>query len=247
VISINFNYANKFLCKLFFYFLALHFLLFFFLTPAHAVGIKMDRTRIVYYAGVKGEKLGVKNTSNHAWLVQASVVDRSGKEDDSMFVTPPLFRLEPLGENFLRVVSLDEERRPSDRESLKFMYINAIPSSSPLKSADSQLAVGIAMSIKIFLRPESLASPGEKVWKSITWYKDRQALKGCNTSPYFLSFNRLTFNGESMDLNNVPSMLSPFECVFYGGQGEVKDVHWSLINDYGGDSGWYAGKVSEFG
>ncbi|TXE24854.1 molecular chaperone [Serratia marcescens] len=217
-----------------------------FLAPpfVQAGGISADKTRVVFYSGSKGESLGVKNTTNHSWLVQASVQDDEGEPDNTMFITPPLFRLESNGANFLRIIHAGGNN-VTERELLRYVYIKAIPSSEPIDNVASQFAVGVGMRIKMFLRPALMARPGEKTWKGIRWYNDKHTISGCNTTPYYVSFNRLTFDDSPMDLNTVPSMLPPFKCETYSGQGWVKNVHWSLIDDYGGDTGWFEGRVTE--
>ncbi|HCC3327910.1 TPA: molecular chaperone [Salmonella enterica] len=207
---------------------------------AHAAGISLNRTRVVFSGGEKAESLGIRNTTGHVWLVQVRVLDAEGKDDPSMVVTPPLFRLEAKGQNSVRILSTDGGKGlPENRESLKYVDVSAIPSSEKMSDASSQLVVGVGMRIKVFWRPASLSEPDKKVFSGLSWSRDGTGVRVCNGSAYYLSFNRLELDGRLMDLNRVPSMVAPGGCERYPGTGVVSHVRWSVINDYGGDSGWF--------
>lgn len=218
----------------------------FFMMTAFAAGISIDRTRVVFNSNDKNHSVGVINTSSVPWLVQARILDQNGQRQGALFITPPLFRLEPSGKNVIRIVSTGAEGIfPSDREDIRYLHIDAVPSSSPSEK-DSQLAVGVGMTIKVFMRPVSLDEPGKKNWESIRWYyTSGLGVKGCNTSPYYLSFNRLAFDERSIDLNANPSMLPPYQCIVFGEKLSVKKIHWSFINDFGGDSGLFSAILSK--
>lgn len=205
-----------------------------------AEGISLNRTRVVFSGGEKAESLGIRNSSGHVWLVQARVLDAEGRNDPSMVVTPPLFRLEAQGQNSVRILSTNDGKGlPENRESLRYIDVSAIPSSEKMSDANSQLVVGVGMRIKVFWRPAILPEPDKKVFSSLEWRHDGDGISGCNGSAYYLSFNRLEINGRLVDLNREPSMVAPAGCVHYPGGGRNSRIRWSVINDYGGDSGWF--------
>lgn len=214
-------------------------------SEVQAEGISLNRTRVVFSAGEKTESLGIRNSSGHVWLVQTRVLDAEGKNDSSMVVTPPLFRLEAQGQNNVRILStIDGKSLPKNRESLRYIEVSAIPSSEKMSDANSQLVVGVGMRIKVFLRPAILSEPDKKVFASLEWLHDGDGTRGCNSSAYYLSFNRLEINGRLVDLNREPSMVAPGECVHYPDGGHNSHIRWSVINDYGGDSGWFESHIA---
>ncbi|MEI9745963.1 molecular chaperone [Enterobacter ludwigii] len=207
---------------------------------AYPAGISLNRTRVVFSGGEKAESLGIKNTSGQVWLVQVRALDAEGRDDRSMVVTPPLFRLEAGGQNSVRILSTDGGKGlPDDRESLKYIEVSGIPSSDKNGDTGSQMVVGVGMRIKVFWRPEALTEPGKKAFGSLNWHRDGKGIQACNTSAYYLSFNRLEMGGRLLDLNRVPSMVAPGACQRYPDAGPGSRVRWSVIDDYGGDSGWF--------
>ncbi|PIJ75376.1 hypothetical protein BL250_09195 [Erwinia sp. OLTSP20] len=212
---------------------------------ATAAGISLNKTRVVFSAGARSVQLGVSNSAESAWLVQVRPLDSQGKVSAGMVATPPLFRVEPYGSNTLRILSTgDGDGFARDRESLGYVEVSAVPASAMTSASSSALAISVSMRIKLFWRPASLAEPAAADWKSVTWHRRGGVLRACNPSPYYLSFNRLMFDGRLISLNRAPSMLAPRSCERYPEAGEVRQVRWSVINDYGGDSGWYDASVT---
>lgn len=207
---------------------------------SYAAGVGLNKTRVIFSNGERSAALGVNNTSNTPWLVQVGVRDERGQDDPNMVVTPPLFRLEANSQNNLRILSTDKGVGfPLDRESVRYVQVAAIPSSAEAMDTHSQLAVAVSFNIKLFWRPNALPEPGEKAYQNVKYEVVNGGLRACNGSPYYLSFNRLVVNGTAIDLNRAPSMLPPFECVQYPHVNAAKQIRWSMINDYGGDSGWF--------
>lgn len=214
-------------------------------SSGYTAGISLNRTRVVFSDGEKAESLGIRNSSGHVWLVQVRALDAEGKDEHTMVVTPPLFRLEANGQNSVRILSTDGGKGlPEDKESLKYIDVSAIPSSDRNAEADSQMVVGVGMRIKVFWRPKGLAEPDKNAFSNIVWHRDGRGVTGCNGSSYYLSFNRLEMNGQLLDLNKAPSMVAPGACEHYSVSVNPGRIRWSVINDYGGDSGWFEGKVS---
>ncbi|MBH3035785.1 molecular chaperone [Serratia marcescens] len=208
-------------------------------STAEAAGISLNRTRVVLSGSDKAESLGIRNSAAQAWLVQVRILDAQGNPDYSMVVTPPLFRLEANGQNYVRLLPVNGNRGlVSDKETLKYVEVNAVPSSSAAVGNEAQMAVGVGMRIKLFQRPASLPEPDKEMFRKIAWSRDINGLQGCNHSPYYISFRRLEINGRLMNLNQVPSMIGPGACERYPRIKNVNRIRWSAINDYGGDSGW---------
>ncbi|HHL0957634.1 TPA: molecular chaperone [Serratia marcescens] len=205
-----------------------------------AGGVGLNKTRVIFSNGERAESLAVKNNAAAPWLVQVRVLGEHEQDERSMVVTPPLFRLEANGQNNLRILSVDNGAGfPTDRESLRYVQVTAIPSSSQAKDAVSALAVAVGFRIKLLWRPKALPEPGKKAFQNVKYQRQGTGVQACNGTPYYLSFNRLEMEGKSIDLNRSPSMLPPFGCVQYPNMGAVNRIRWSLINDYGGDSGWF--------
>ncbi|WP_158233091.1 MULTISPECIES: fimbrial biogenesis chaperone [unclassified Erwinia] len=132
------------------------------------------------------------------------------------------------------------------QEEIGYLRVTAIPPADIPASVGSgtrgQLGVSVENIIKLIWRPRALTVPGAEVFRNVHFQTVPQGIKACNPGRYYLSFNRLRVDGALLDLNALPSMLAPGECVLYPVKGNT--VSWSVIDDYGGDSGEYSATLS---
>ncbi len=114
----------------------------------------------------KESSIGISNPDEINYLVQ-SWVDTGLKKDDKapFLITPPLFRLNAKEDNVLRVVRTGGNM-PEDRESLYWLNIKAIPSSSHEEGVNT-LQIAINTRIKLLYRPASIKGKPEEV--QINW------------------------------------------------------------------------------
>jgi fimbrial chaperone protein len=55
-----------------------------------------------------------------------------------------------------------------------------------------------------------------------------------NPTPYFQSFAQFSVDGKDVELDRIPSMVSPFGELEFQTKGAVHSVTWRVMNDYGG-------------
>lgn len=88
------------------------------LTTAHAGGIGLGATRIIYPQGDKQISLPITNSSqSNAFLVQSWVANADQSKSTDFIVTPPLFVMHPKKENTIRIMYAGPDL-PKDRESV---------------------------------------------------------------------------------------------------------------------------------
>ncbi|WP_254921081.1 fimbrial biogenesis chaperone [Photorhabdus luminescens] len=215
--------------------------------PSQAAGISLNKTRVIFSQGARAQTLTVVNTTSQAWLVQVRITGDQEKTAPAFVVTPPLFRLEANSQNSLRILpTFNRPPFPMDRESLGYVQMNAIPATQPVtdEPVRDQMSMSVGMRIKFFWRPHSLPMLPEKAYGRLRFQSQPDGIKACNPTPYFLSLDSLTLDGQALDLNRYPSMIAPQDCVTYAGQEGKKSVSWSMINDYGGASNLFTAKVA---
>ncbi|NDL00730.1 fimbrial biogenesis chaperone [Photorhabdus laumondii] len=211
-----------------------------------AAGISLNKTRVIFTQGERAQTLTVVNTTPQAWLVQVRIMEDQEKTAPAFVVTPPLFRLEANSQNSLRILpTFNQPPFPVDRESLGYVQMNAIPATQPVtdESVREQASMSVGMRIKFFWRPRSLPLLPEAAYGQLRFQSQPDGIKACNPTPYFLSLDSLTLDGQALDLNRYPSMIAPQDCVTYVGQVSQSSVSWSMINDYGGASNLFTAKV----
>ncbi|WP_118985125.1 fimbrial biogenesis chaperone [Photorhabdus sp. CRCIA-P01] len=215
--------------------------------PCQAAGLSLNKTRVIFTQGERAQTLTVVNTTPQAWLVQVRITENQEKTAPAFVVTPPLFRLEANSQNSLRILpAFNRPPFPMDRESLGYVRMNAIPATQSVtdEPVRDQASMSVGMRIKFFWRPRDLPMLPEEAYGQLRFQSQPDGIKACNPTPYFLSLDSLTLDGQALDLNRYPSMIAPQDCVTYVGQGGKKSVSWSMINDYGGASNLFTAKVA---
>ncbi|MDR4898903.1 molecular chaperone [Yersinia kristensenii] len=128
---------------------------------------------------------------------------------------------------------------PTDRETLFYLSVLAIPAQTekPLaQSEPAQLSMGFRFTIKLFYRPEGLKPSPELAACQLRVSRADNAIKIENPTPYFQTLGRLTFNQRPVNLNATSSMLSPMSSQRYPTSTAITQVEWQTITDYGGFS-----------
>jgi len=194
-------------------------------------GVALGTTRVIYPAGKKQAQLSVTNSDEHStYLIQSWVENAQSIKDASFVITPPLFAMQGKKENTLRIIDATNGQLPQDRESLFWINVKAIPSMDKSKIADNTLQLAIISRIKLFYRPEKLATSVDKAPEQLIFRRNANTLTLINPTPYYLTVTEL--NAGTRLLENI--MVPPI------GESTVKlpadsgsKITYSTINDYG--------------
>ncbi|GHL17171.1 hypothetical protein ECZU24_00120 [Escherichia coli] len=94
-----------------------------------AGGFGLGSTRLVYPSDSQQITLSVQNGgANTSYLIQSWIDDnQSSKKSQDFVVTPPLFMLPTRKEASLRIMFIGKSQLPTDRETLFWMNVKAIP------------------------------------------------------------------------------------------------------------------------
>lgn len=219
-----------------------------FAAPPDPKGISFYVLRVVYPASAnKGVTLTVNNKSAAPYLMQSWVrpVDQQTGDVDMndnghtkmpFIVTPPLARLEANNELTLRI-RRNGEPLPSDRESVFFIAMKAIPAKAPSDTSTptGQMAVTVVSNMKLFYRPEGLAKRAvAEVAPQLRFHRSGNTLIADNPTPYWLTFSTLKIGGIALDKPALRLMVPPKGQRRYALSGPAKGgVEWQLIDEDG--------------
>jgi len=206
-------------------------------------GVNINGTRLIYHGDKKEASINVRSGADdkYPYLIQ-SFVDNKGPKGDQpegegklpFTVIPPLFRLEPGKVNAVRVIRTGNDF-PSDRESVYWLDIKAIPANDPKEDGKNVLRFSLKNRIKIYYRPAGLESPTLEAYKAISFKMSGKDLVVTNPTPWFLTFYKLNVGSSLVDTKFT--MVAPRATHTYkipaGASGKVT---WSYINDYGAAS-----------
>ncbi|WP_170692593.1 molecular chaperone, partial [Escherichia coli] len=100
---------------------------------------------------------------NTSYLIQSWVDDsKTEKKSQDFVITPPLFMLPTRKEASLRIMFLGKTNLPTDRETLYWMNVKAIPPTDEKNTQKNTLQLALQNKIKLFYRPENLpVQPGK--------------------------------------------------------------------------------------
>lgn len=211
--------------------------------PAYA-GIKLNKTRVIFYEKKNQANVTFVNTDKDNYLVEAAVIDtKTGKISDSFMVIPPIFRSEGGKSNVLKIIKRKKEE-VSDRESDYKLVLNAIPASERgTNEKTAKISFSLGFAIKLFYRPMSLKSSSSDAYKYLTFHKKDGVVIARNNSEYNISLSQLILGRQRINLNTQPSMIRPFSSVIFKSTEVASEARWRLIDDFGGQSKEYRTKI----
>lgn len=154
-------------------------------------------------------------------------------------VTPPLARMEANGELTLRI-RRNGEPLPSDRESVFFISMKAIPAQAPPEktAATGKMVLTVTNNMKVFYRPDGLEKRAvADAAPKLRFRQQGDVLVADNPTPYWLTFSRLDVGSHSLDKKQLRLMVPPKGQQQYrlpaGTRGAVS---WKLIDEDGWDT-----------
>lgn len=205
------------------------FLLFFTLITTAYAGVIIGGTRFIYNEGVKDVSILIENLDEIAYLIQSWIDDGENNPQSFFSITPSLFKLPAENINTLRIF-LTENTLPDNRESLFWLNIKNIPD---VKFKENSLQIAFRSQMKLIYRPSSLKDVDfNNEQKKMIWSKTKKTLTVKNPTPYYINFQRISFNGKN--LKNV-TYVAPFSSSSFSINDPILHgtIKWELINDYG--------------
>ena len=201
------------------------------LSSAAISGVEIGGTRLIYNSSGSQAAISVSNPDNTPYLIQSWVSSNENSDDgDSPFITtPPLFKLNPHAQNSVRVMLIGNSV-PQDRESVYWLNIKSIPSSSA--DAKNELLIAVKSKMKVFYRPSGLKGDPSLAYQQLTFSVSDGKLNVHNPSPYSVSLYHVKVNGKELA---KPPMVLPFQTLSLS-QSALNggEISWRAINDFGG-------------
>lgn len=179
-----------------------------FISAAAISGVEIGGTRLIYNGNSSQAAISVKNPDNKLYLIQSWVSKNENSDDDNNFsTTPPLFKLNPHSQNSVRVMLIGKNL-PTDRESVYWLNIKTISSSSP--DAKNELLIAVKSKMKLFYRQQGLKGDLSQAYQQLKFSSEAGKLHIHNPSPFSVSLYKLKVNGKKL---SKPPMVLPFQTV----------------------------------
>lgn len=196
-------------------------------------GVTVGGTRLIYDANKKEASLPLYNPDkNTPYLIQSWVenLQTNNSQKTPFIITPPLFRLDAQQESSLRVMYTGG--LPADRESMFWLNIKSIPSTS--RADINRLLITVRARIKLIYRPAGLTGKADEAYKALIFSQQGPLLNITNPTPYYITFYSLKVGGKEV---TAADQIAPKESVKLPlAEGMSGKVQWQAITDYGGIS-----------
>lgn len=202
-------------------------------STAHAGGVALGATRVIYPQNEKQVSLPVINTAdNMSFLVQSWISNANGSKATNFIVTPPLFVMKAKKETKLRII-YNGPMLPQDRESVFYVNSKAIPSVPKESLQGNTLQIATQSVIKLFMRPQGLPSRAADAPKTLRCQFGNGNLSITNPSPYYVTLVQFNVAGKKLPNN----MVAPKSTLTVSDGGVSHGaVHFATINDYGANT-----------
>lgn len=210
-------------------------------------GLRFSTARIVYPEGEKGGAYAeLENGSTAPYLIQswlASVDPDTGSPSElrpegveaPFMVTPPLTRLAP-GERYRwRIQRVNEGRLPTDKESVFYVALKAIPTTDKQGSQAGEFVLSPVIYLKMLYRPQSIAGVTlDNAVSQLHFERQGEYVVVKNPTPLFMTFASLQIGTYSLPDTEFNKMVPPFgQQRYFLPRHANGDVFWRVLNEYG--------------
>ncbi|MBN8923161.1 MAG: molecular chaperone EcpD [Rhodanobacter sp. 68-29] len=216
-------------------------------TAAAHANVVIGNTRVVFPAQPGEVTVRLSNKGDHPALVEAWI-DRGNPESTPdnasapFLITPPLFRMEPLKDQNLRIIyTAGSQPLPTDRESVFWLNVLEVPPkpNDPQSAGRNYLQFAIRSRLKLFYRPANLPGDPTKAPDHLVFALHGTTLDVRNPTPYYVTIGSISFAADGKPLDGVDGMVAPLGELHLPLKGLAKApaagaaITFVTINDYG--------------
>ncbi|WP_307743169.1 fimbria/pilus periplasmic chaperone [uncultured Pantoea sp.] len=173
-------------------------------------------SRIIYPGNALSVDVQLKNNDNipyviQAWFDNGNMDSQPGDKSDVPFIiTPPLFRIQPLTGQVLRIRFTPEASLPQDRETVYwFNSLQIPPANIQGESGRNSIVLMLRNRMKLFYRPTAIGQPGD-IFSGIKITAKKEGIEINNTQPWFFSLTDVTLKTADKKIACDADMIAPF-------------------------------------
>ncbi|MGK3141324.1 fimbria/pilus periplasmic chaperone [Pantoea sp. C2G6] len=173
-------------------------------------------SRIIYPGNALSVDVQLKNNDSipyvmQAWLDNGNINSQPDDKSDVPFIlTPPLFRIQPLTGQLLKIRLLPEVSLPQDRETLYwFNSLQIPPGNIQTESGRNAIFLMLRNRMKLFYRPKAIGQP-VNVFKDIKITVRKEGVEINNTQPWYLSLTEVAIKTAGKKTACAADMIAPF-------------------------------------
>ena len=173
-------------------------------------------SRIIYPGNALSVDVQLRNNDKipyviQTWFDNGNVDSQPGQKSDAPFiVTPPLFRIQPLTGQVLRIRFTPEVSLPQDRETVYwFNSLQIPPANIQGESGGNSMVLMLRNRMKLFYRPREIGQPGD-IFDGIKITVKQDGVEINNAKPWFLSLTDVAIKTAGKKTDCEADMIAPF-------------------------------------
>lgn len=183
------------------------FLLFLFTRNAES-SIIIGGNKIYFFESRESLDVSVRNVSNQTYLLISRIVseeERFSFENKILakkfIVIPPAVSVHRQGERILRITKGNIKSLPSDRESMHYLSVTAIPDGNVIENS---VQIAVRTWVKLIYRPLGLT---QSRTPDVKFKREKGQVIAKNTTPYYTFLSEVNVNGKEYESSIT---LEPF-------------------------------------
>lgn len=151
-----------------------------FLAPkAVASGMTPDAPVVIIDEGTGEASINITNTTQYPSLLVSTIKKLTGDDEDIVFLTPPIARVEPGDTQLVRFILQSDT--PLSTQRLRRVTFQGVP--SQIQSATPQVNITLSQNLPVVINPKGLKKDLTP-WTHIKWTMADDKLTATNPSPY---------------------------------------------------------------
>ncbi|EFR6822102.1 fimbrial chaperone [Salmonella enterica] len=211
-----------------------------FISTQSMAAFTLNGTRIIFDGGNKNTSFEVTNHSPDTWGGQVWIDNVSMAADTvALIPAPTFFKVNGNQKQVVRILDVNDDLLPKDRESLFYLNVQEIPPAP--REGQSVLSLAMNTQVKLIYRPKSLVVGRASAEKKLRLENRGEVSVLVNPTPYYFAVVALhrgssekgpVIKIKSSDMKAL-STMAPYSEVSLGQRIQLP-VTVEAIDDYGG-------------
>lgn len=199
---------------------------------------QLDGTRYIFPSNQNAISIKIENKDKKVYGGQSWIDTTTGNADMGAFiVSPGFFKIAPHDTQVLRVMKVNGQKFPTDRESISIFNAQEIP---PVSDIPNALSLAVNSRVKIIYRPQDLIKKRPDAEKMIKIMKVDKGFEVHNPTPYYFAIIEIKIASTPIKLNEADeakiTTFKPFSVARINPE-KLPDVFDNIeveaIDDYG--------------
>jgi len=196
----------------------------------------LNGTRFIYHGDQNSVNATVRNDSKLTYGGQVWVANATPQAEQTHFIpTPTFFKLGAGQSQVVRILGVQTDELPQDRETLTLLNVQEIPPAP--KNPGNAISIAVNTQVKLIYRPQALHSGRKNAADRLRLSPGANGLTIDNPTPYYLAITALRQGEQRLRLSaasdKAMATLAPFSKTVLDERIPLKGLSVETLDDYG--------------